>query len=397
MNPISDIQTAPPASALRTLRALQIGVGWLPDEKGAGLDRVFYALAQHLPEAGVEGKGLVVGRSDVGARTDGRVQAFSPHDASLPSRLRAVRAATKAELAGGAFDLVAAHFALFAFPALGALKRTPLVVHFHGPWAAESQAEGEAGLAVKAKWLLERTVYRRAERLIVLSEAFRNVLVASYGIDPDRIRIVRGGVHLERFTVAGTRADARRRLGWPVDRPTLLVVRRLARRMGLENLIDAMEEVRRAHPDALLMIAGSGPIRDELQARIVERNLSEQVRLLGFVAEEDLPWAYAAADFSIVPTVALEGFGLITVESMATGTPVLVTNIGGLPEVVRDLSEDLIMPDAAPATLAQYIGEVLGGHLKLPTAEACRRFVEERYTWTAIARQTRDVYEEVVR
>ena len=145
------------------------------------------------------------------------------------------------------------------------------------------------------------------------------------------------------------------------------------------------------------MIAGSGPIREELEARIAERGLSEHVRLLGFVPEDDLPASYAAADFTIVPTVALEGFGLITVESMATGTPVLVTNIGGLPEVVRDLSADLTMPDAGVDTLATYIGDVLAGRLVLPSAAACRQFVEERYTWSAIARQTRDVYEEVVR
>jgi glycogen synthase len=395
MHPI--LHPPPPATALRTLRALQIGVGWLPDEKGAGLDRVFYALSQHLPEAGVAVRGLVVGRPDVGDRTGGEVRSFAKSNDSLPARLRAVRAQVKAALVEDKFDLVAAHFALFAFPVLGALKRTPMVVHFHGPWAAESQAEGASGLSVKAKWLLERRVYRRAERLIVLSEAFKQVLVESYGIDSDNIRIVRGGVNMERFTVDVSRADARRRLGWPVDRPTLLVVRRLARRMGLENLIDAMDHVRRAHPESLLMIAGSGPIRQELEARIAERGLSEHVRLLGFVPEDDLPASYAAADFTIVPTVALEGFGLITVESMATGTPVLVTNIGGLPEVVRDLSADLIMPDAGVDTLAAYIGDVLAGRLMLPSAASCRKFVEERYTWSAIARQTRDVYEEVLR
>ena len=61
------------------------------------------------------------------------------------------------------------------------------------------------------------------------------------------------------------------------------------------------------------------------------------MRLLGFVAEEDLPWLYRACDISIVPSVALEGFGLPTIESLAAGTPVLVTPIGGLPETVSEL------------------------------------------------------------
>ncbi len=379
----------------RPIRSLQIGVGWLPDEKGNGLDRVFYALTHHLPDAGVGVQGLVVGADDVAQRTDGAVRAFAAKEASLVRRLRAMRQAARI-LPSGAVDVVAGHFALFTYPVLGALRDVPLVMHFHGPWAAESAAEGQGGLAVKAKWMLERAVYRRATRFIVLSEAFRNVLVTSYGIDPDRVRIVRGGVNLERFAVATSRRAVRERLGWPTDRPTILVVRRLSRRMGLENAIDAMDRVRKAYPDALLMIAGSGPLRDDLARRIAERGLEHHVRLLGFVPEDDLPAAYAAADFSLVPTVALEGFGLITVESMASGTPVIVTNIGGLPEVVRDLSEDVIMPDAEVATLAATVERVLGGDLVLPSPEACRRFVEQRYAWPVIAEQVRDVYEEVL-
>jgi glycosyltransferase involved in cell wall biosynthesis len=393
--PIHTIEAPPRQTAERTLRVLQIGVGWLPDEKGNGLDRMFHGLSQSLPGVGVEVRGLVVGAPDVAARTGGTVRAFAPKEASLPARLRGVRHAA-AEAARDRPDLVAAHFALFTFSALGALKDLPLVVHFHGPWAAESAAEGEGGLAVRAKAWLERSVYRRADRFIVLSDAFRRILIESYRIDPARIRLVPGGVDAARFDVKLSLAEARSRLGWPIDRPCLLVVRRLARRMGLENLIDAMEIVRRIHSDALLLVAGSGPMRDELAVRIAERGLGDHVRLLGFVSEADLPYAYTAADFSVVPTVALEGFGLITVESMAAGTPVLVTDVGGLPEVVRDLSASMIMPDARPETLAGAIGDVLSGRLVLPSADACRRFVEARYTWPVVARKTLAVYEEVL-
>ena len=112
--------------------------------------------------------------------------------------------------------------------------------------------------------------------------------------------------------------------------------------------------------------------------------------------DADLPLAYRAANFSIVPTVSLEGFGLITVESMAAGTPVLVTNVGGLPETVRDLSEDLILPDSEVKTLATYVSDALSGKLELPSSEACQAYVRERFDWGVIARQIRDVYAEVV-
>ena len=307
-----------------------------------------------------------------------------------------MREKIKAEIKANDIDLIASHFALFTFPVLRSIRKKPLVVHFHGPWAAESKAEGENGFAVKAKWMLERRVYKRAQKFIVLSEAFRKLLSEQYKIDPGKIKIVRGGVHADRFDTGLSIEEARATLGWAQDRPNIFVVRRLARRMGLENLIAAIVRVKQRIPDVQLNIAGSGPLRAELEDRIKAASLQNHVTLLGFVPDELLPVAYRASDFSIVPTVSLEGFGLITVESMAAGTPVLVTNVGGLPEVVRDLSEQMIMPDSEVKTLASYMTDVLLGTINLPDQHACQAYVRNRYDWPVIAQHVREVYEEVL-
>ena len=383
-------------TSVNTIKSLQIGVGWLPEEKGNGLDRVFYALSRHLPETGVEVSGYVVGTGNVAVQSGETVRAFASKDTSLRHRLAALRVAIRNDLSRASYDLVASHFALFAYPALKYIGRLPLVVHFHGPWAAESRQEGERYLAVKAKWMLERKVYHRADRFIVLSEAFKDLLTREYGVDEQKIRIVRGGVQADRFDTGLSVEQARERLDWPADRPTVLVVRRLARRMGLENLIAAMVTVRQQVPEVLLLIAGSGPIRPELHDRIQAAGLQDHVKLLGFVPDEDLPLAYTAADVSVVPTVALEGFGLITIESMAAGTPVLVTDVGGLPETVRALSESMIMPDSSVKTLSGYLVDALTGVLQLPDEAACRGYARERFDWPVIAAHTRQVYEEVL-
>jgi len=276
------------------------------------------------------------------------------------------------------------------------LFRMPTVVHFHGPWAAESAAEGESAVKTRLKALVEHCVYFTGQRFIVLSEAFRDVLCGRYGISEDRVRIVPGGVDADRFDVDASPFAARDRLGWPTDRPIILSVRRLARRMGLSNLIDAMESVVDHHPDALLLIAGKGPLREELEARIQSKTLGQHIRLLGFVPDEDLPYAYRAANLSIVPTVKHEGFGLITIESLAAGTPVLVTPVGGLPETVRALDEDLILPDASTDALREALISALSGTFDLPDAERCQQYARSRFDWPVIARQVRDVYEEVV-
>src|SRR5690606_12522747 len=117
-------------------------------------------------------------------------------------------------------------------------------------------------------------------------EAFADVLAAQYGISPDRIRVIGGGVDTGAFAPTSSRRDARNRLRWPTDRPVALVVRRLVHRMGLENLIDAVTLVRREVPDVLVMIAGSGPLAGELAHRIVDQDLHENVRLLRFVPDD---------------------------------------------------------------------------------------------------------------
>ena len=371
------------------LRTLQLGAHWFPERPG-GLDKVFLRLLDHLPDVGVQVRGLVAAEEAGGA-----VRPFASASASLPRRVLGLRASVRAALREERPDLVASHFALYTAPALDLVRERPLVVHFHGPWAAESAAEGAGRASLVAKRAVERAVYRRATTFVVLSEAFRDVLVRDYGVDPRAVRIVPGGVDADLFDVAASREEARDRLGWPADRPVVLTVRRLVRRMGLEGLVEALQAVRQRVPDVLLLVAGRGPLASELEARIEASGLGDHVRLLGFVPDGDLPLAYRAADVTVVPTVALEGFGLVAAESLAAGTPVLVTPVGGLPEVVRDLDAGLVLPAASPDALAEGITDALMGRLRLPDSPSCRQFARERYTWPAVAQGVRDVYEGV--
>jgi glycosyltransferase involved in cell wall biosynthesis len=371
-------------------------MSWFPEQAGNGLDRMYYGLTQHLPQVGVSVQGAVAGSPAVVDQSADTVQAFASDRSSLLARSVGVRRWVRSVLDDAPIDLVATHFALYTVPVLRAVRDLPLVVHFHGPWGQESLVEGESRVAARLKTWLERIVYRRGTAFIVLSTAFRDILVREFGVAPGRIHVVPGGVHAEAFDTGASRGEARRRLGWPTDRPIIVAVRRLARRMGLENLIDAVRLVRREFPDVCLYVAGKGPLKDELAARIADRGLSDHVQLLGFVPEQDLPFVYRAADLSIVPTVALEGFGLITVESLAAGTPVLVTPHGGLPETVAALDENLILPGDTPPILADGIVQSIRGSLPLPSTEVCQAYVREHFDWPVIASKTRRVYEVVL-
>lgn len=375
--------------------SLQIGMHWF-DERPGGLDRMFMALIESLPAQGVSVRGLVAGTPRVLDASGGLVQSFAEAHSGLHTRLWQARVQSNKLRKARVPDVVATHFALYAAPTAGVFRGVPRVVHFHGPWASESGSEGRGKVSRFARQLLERSVYRGGTRHIVLSQAFGRILQTDYGVRDDQIRIVPGCVDVGRFDTGTTRRQARERLGLPQDRPLLFCVRRLVTRMGLEDLIDAMFIVKQAVPDALLTIAGKGPLEPQLQARIAARGLENHVRLAGFVPDADLPLWYSSADVTVVPTVALEGFGLTTIESLAAGTPVLVTPVGGLPEAVAPLSPDLVMSSTGYHAIGSGIADALLGTRVLPDPEACRAYARERFAQPVVAAQVAQVYREAI-
>jgi glycosyltransferase involved in cell wall biosynthesis len=306
----------------------------------------------------------------------------------------AVRRLVFKQLSQNKIDVIASHFALYTMPILDLLNKIPTVVHFHGPWAAESSAEGARNYKTQVKAALERRVYAHARRFIALSNAFKDELIAGYGIAEHRIEIVPGGVDLDRFNTGISRTEARRQLGWPANRPIILTVRRQVRRMGLETLLDAAKLLAAEIPDVLILLGGTGPIADELQQRIVEFGLEQNVRRLGRVEDADLPLAYRAADMTVVPSQSLEGFGLITLESLASGTPVYVTPVGGLPEIVKPFAPECIFANTNADEMARGLGEALRG--ERPTDQACRAYAANNFSWSLIAKRVRTVYDQAL-
>ena len=379
-----------------TLSTLQIGMEWFAEYPG-GLNRVFAHLLAELAAQGVESYGLVAGSPGVDGISGGLAHAFAAADAPLATRLRELRRAALPWLASPGRDaLVVSHFALHALPLLDHLRGRPLVVHFQGPWGAESRLEGASRFSTIPKSLVEWMVYRRATAAIVLSAAFADMLARRFGVPRHRIHIIPGGVDASRFDHSRSRTDCRAALGWPTDRSIVLCVRRLVRRVGLDALIDAAVSVKRRVPEVLILIAGSGPLRAELEARIANHALGHTVRLLGFVPEALLPLAYRAADVTVVPSVALEGFGLTTIESLAAGTPCLVTPVGGLGGIVIPFAPQLVTATPGAADIADALAEALRGDRRLPTSQDCAAYARANYDWPAIATRVRAVYEQVV-
>lgn len=290
----------------------------------------------------------------------------------------------------GPFDVLHSHFALTGLGPLWhpALARARKITQFQGPWAEESAVEGGGRLATAAKRALERLAYRRCDAFVTLSEAFKGLLARDYGVDPARITAIPAGVDHARFAPAPDRAALRATLALGPG-PVAFTMRRLVRRMGLEVLLDAWARVARARPDARLVIAGAGPLREELEARARALGLEDAIAFLGRVSDEVGIAHYQAADLTVVPTLALEGFGLITVESLACGTPVVGTTVGATPEILAPLDPGLLVPPGDVEALAGRILALFGG--EGPDRSACRDHVLAHYTWPGVLSRLEDV------
>jgi glycosyltransferase involved in cell wall biosynthesis len=362
-----------------------LGKGWFPAELG-GLDRYYRQLLEQLPEA----RGVVVGPAE---DASSGVATVSDHSAPLLVRLLAFTRAARRE--GRRADLIDAHFALYAFlPLLShGLRRKPLVVHFHGPWADENVSAGDSSRwRRRTRRRLERAVYSRARVVVTLTGAFKQLLVERYGVSPWNTTVLAPGVDLERFSV-GDRSAAREQLGLAPDAFVVCCARRLVPRMGLDVLIDAWAHELGNHPRARLLIAGDGDLQTELAHDIEARSLGSSVILLGRVSDEQLLALYRAADVNVVPSISFEGFGLVLLEAAACGTPSIVTRAGGLPEAITGLGQDLIVPAADVGALSERLTRAETG--ELPSRAQTRAWAE-RHSWERMAAEHRQLFQRVV-
>ena len=371
------------------MRIACIGTGWYPEVAG-GLEKYLYGLVQELSRAGDVIDLFVTGDpSDLNER----VRTFSigrPGD-PLWKRMLDARLAY-AKNFRGPYDVVNIHFAMNALPLIPFIDHSaPRVVNFQGPWGSEGRAEGGSEISARIKEALERFVYRRSDRFIVLSTAFKEIL-CGYGIEPERISVIPIGIDCTTFDVPSDRRAVRAGLGWPTDAKIFFTARRFVHRVGLLELVRAAGIVRGQHANVKIKIAGTGALRPVVEQEIRALGLTEDVELMGFVDDATLVRCYQAADVTIVPTQALEGFGTIIGESLACGTPVVVTPVGGMPEALAPLGAGFIARSAAPDAIAERIAAVASGALRLPDAQTCRAYAVEHFEWSCVCHRVRSVF-----
>jgi glycosyltransferase involved in cell wall biosynthesis len=380
---------------------------FFPDTIG-GAGRVVYHLALELSRKGHEIH--VVTRNDDGKWSSHQELSpnlfvhrfFTPSEESLGlffketrnSRLLAKELARKVK-----FDLVCTHQ---SFVAMGPLfsrnfRQIPLIHYFHSPWHEEylvkrQEDSRESSNKSKAVALLMRRIEKRimfrAARVIVLSDYMRDKAVEIHNYPRIRMVKIPGGVDLDHYRLPNGGK-------LPSKKTVFLTVRNLVPRMGLENLIESFNQSSVLRDKGLLLIGGRGFLEELLKSKVEGANLQDAVRFLGYVPEEDLPQVLQASDFFVLPTRELEGFGLVILEAMASGTPVLGTPVGGIPELIGAFNKRLIFGGTGWQDMRNKLEEII----ERPDSyrfdpQDCRDFVEESFSWKKVAD---DFEEEVVK
>jgi glycosyltransferase involved in cell wall biosynthesis len=218
------------------------------------------------------------------------------------------------------------------------------------------------GLAIINR--IEAECLRRSDVITAMSQYTVDCIGRIHGKGiAERLRLIPGWVDTSRFVPVEDRGRAKAQLGWPTDIPILFTLRRLESRMGLDRLLDASHSLLGEGLKFHLMIGGSGSLLARLEEQARALGLSESVTFLGRIEDKELPRTYAACDAFVLPTAELECFGLIALEALSSGRPVLATPVGAIPEIIRKFDSSWLARSAEFGDIADLLRQYLAGKL----------------------------------
>jgi len=235
-------------------------------------------------------------------------------------------------------------------------------------------------------WLVDRS-----DHTIVCSTYMRDQVRTLFGAPDMRIDVIPNGVAMDAFELPDPEVAALRARLVESDAHLVLFAGRLEYEKGVQTVLHALERLTDRVGPVRFLIAGVGTYSDELRALVDELGLTHRVRFTGFLEERALRLHYAAADVAVAPSI-YEPFGLVAVEAMACGTPVVASDTGGLREIVAG-GHGLSFPPQDAEQLADRIADVLTDPARTAaTVERARERIRELYDWRDVAARTIEVY-----
>ena len=295
----------------------------------------------------------------------------------------------------GGFDVIHAHDWLVTYAAKS-LKNAydiPIVATIHATEAGRNSGihDDTQRYINDTEWLL---TYEATE-VIVNSNFMKNDLQRLFGLPYDKINVVPNGINLNNFTGIERDYDFRRQYAMDNEK-IILYVGRLVYEKGIQHLIAAMPKILSNYHDAKLVIAGKGGMIDDLKAETSSLGLDNKVYFTGYMDSKKVQKMYKCADVAVFPST-YEPFGIVALEAMLAGVPTVVSDVGGLDEIVTHGVDGMKSYAGNPNSIADSVTALLYDHqLATNISKKARQKVKEQFNWEKIAQDTHFTYEKAI-
>jgi glycosyltransferase involved in cell wall biosynthesis len=293
-------------------------------------------------------------------------------------------------------DIIHTHFDIPPGPLAGLRyakkKKNPFIVTYHGDWVdSYGGLIRRIGVGLHNKYLVDK-VLCYADVIISPSECYINEsrFLKKY---KEKIVVIPNGINLKDFDISYSKEECRKKLGLPLNKKILLFFGYLSPYKGPEVLLKAMPEIIKNVSDVELVFAGKGEMKDELEILSKKLRIEKNVRFVGFVEDDMKPLYFKAADVFILPsTMSTESFGIVNLEAMACGVPIVASNIGGIPDIVKNGENGLLVQPKNTKALANAIIYLLENEDVKEKMGKNGRLKVKDYLWEKIAEKTEAIY-----
>jgi glycogen(starch) synthase len=235
-----------------------------------------------------------------------------------------------------------------------------------------------------------------AERVIVCSQSMKTEICDHFNLPQSKVDVIPNAIDASKYQTSADRGEVRQRYGVGYGEKLILCVGRLVPQKGIEYFIRAIPLIAKRFPEAKYIIVGEGWSRDILEVEARASGHADKIKFTGFASDKEVIDLMTSADVLVVPSI-YEPFGIVALEGMATGVPVVASQVGGLAEVIDHDCTGLFVYPRSPESIAWGIGRILSDpdHAKWITENAKEK-LHKAYSWEAVAMKTVEVYRKVV-
>jgi len=306
-----------------------------------------------------------------------------------------VEAATKLIQQNGPFDLIHSHDWLTAFSSkvLKCANDIPLISTIH----ATEQGRNNGIFTEMQRYIsaTEKLLCSESYKVIVCSEYMRKQVQDIFHTSIEKIKVIPNGVNHNEFEKEFNLKEFRDKYAEEKDKIVFYVGRHVFEK-GVHLIIEAAEQIVNGYRDTKFIIGGKGPMTEELKARVQVMGLTDKFEFLGYVEDEIRNKLYRVSDVAVFPSL-YEPFGIVVLEAMSAGCPVIVSDTGGLSEIVKHEINGLKCFVGSPRSLGDNVLKILNDEkLKENIVKNSLKDIQEKYTWNKIAESTVDVYSTMI-